>query len=108
VRVKTGKPVDYDPNRDIQVYSGKANYLDGGLPSRLWEKWLEDNKDSDVVKNELIFAEPTLERAKDRARERRKIRSGMEPMDPNNPPAAFARGLSNISKADLSDADMKN
>jgi alcohol dehydrogenase (cytochrome c) len=23
---KTGKPVDYDPNRDIQVYSGKANY----------------------------------------------------------------------------------
>jgi alcohol dehydrogenase (cytochrome c) len=23
---KTGKPVDYDPNRDIQVYSGQANY----------------------------------------------------------------------------------
>jgi alcohol dehydrogenase (cytochrome c) len=23
---KTGKPIDYDPNRDIQVYSGKANY----------------------------------------------------------------------------------
>jgi alcohol dehydrogenase (cytochrome c) len=23
---KTGKPVDYDPNRDIQVYSGKQNY----------------------------------------------------------------------------------
>jgi alcohol dehydrogenase (cytochrome c) len=23
---KTGKPVDYDPNRHIQVYSGKANY----------------------------------------------------------------------------------
>jgi alcohol dehydrogenase (cytochrome c) len=23
---KTGKPIDYDPDRDIQVYSGKANY----------------------------------------------------------------------------------
>jgi alcohol dehydrogenase (cytochrome c) len=23
---KTGKPVDYDPGRDVQVYSGKANY----------------------------------------------------------------------------------
>jgi hypothetical protein len=23
---KTGKPVDYDPNRDIQVYSGRQNY----------------------------------------------------------------------------------
>jgi alcohol dehydrogenase (cytochrome c) len=23
---KTGKPVDYDPNRDVQVYSGKQNY----------------------------------------------------------------------------------
>ena len=26
---KTGKPVDYDPNRDIQVYSGQANYTTG-------------------------------------------------------------------------------
>ena len=23
---KTGKPVDYDPNRDVQVYSGKQNF----------------------------------------------------------------------------------
>jgi len=23
---KTGKPVDYDPNRDVQVYSGRQNY----------------------------------------------------------------------------------
>jgi alcohol dehydrogenase (cytochrome c) len=23
---KTGKPIDYDPNRDVQVYSGKQNY----------------------------------------------------------------------------------
>jgi alcohol dehydrogenase (cytochrome c) len=32
---KTGKPVDYDPNRDIQVYSGKQNFTAAEPTKRL-------------------------------------------------------------------------
>ena len=32
---KTGKPVDYDPNRDVQVYSGKQNYTVADPTKRL-------------------------------------------------------------------------
>ena len=32
---KTGKPVDYDPNKDIQTYAGIGNFTPGAPPKRV-------------------------------------------------------------------------
>jgi len=32
---KTGKPVDYDPNKDIQTYAGTGNFTPGAPPKRV-------------------------------------------------------------------------
>lgn len=50
------------------------------VPAELYRKWLEQNKDSDIVKNNLIFAYESLEMAEGAAQERGDLRHGMEPM----------------------------
>lgn len=48
----------------------------------LWEKWLEQNKESDMVVNGLIFAHTTTSDATDQSKELEKTRSGLERLDP--------------------------
>lgn len=77
--------------------------LTPGVPRDFWEKWLEDNRDSALVKNHLIFAQPNEASARDAARERAGLRSGLEPMDPEKLPNDVRR----VQKAtrDNNDAD---
>lgn len=58
------------------------------VPADFWAKWLEANEDSDIVQNRLVFAHDTADKASAQAREqlREKVRSGLEPIDPKNPP----------------------
>jgi hypothetical protein len=57
-----------------------------GVSKDAWDAWFKDNKDSDMVRNELIFMRPGDDsRADDgQAKENRKRLSGMEPLDPDN------------------------
>jgi hypothetical protein len=57
--------------------------LTPGVPKELWEKWLDQNRRSDMVKNGLIFAQPRSESAEAMAKERKATRSGLERLDPN-------------------------
>jgi hypothetical protein len=59
--------------------------LTDGCPKDLWDLWLEQNKHSALVKNGIIFASPNRSRASDATKERRDVKSGMEPIDRTNP-----------------------
>ncbi|MGY0790954.1 hypothetical protein ACW7BJ_16430 [Azospirillum argentinense] len=58
-----------------------------GVPKDFWDKWLAQNADSDLVRSGLIFAHERSHYAEDEAKERRDVRSGLEPIDPSNPQA---------------------
>lgn len=62
----------------VSIVSGFA--LTHGVDADLWENWLSMNKDSDMVRNGLIFAQGKPLDARSQAREHREQKSGMEPM----------------------------
>lgn len=51
-----------------------------------FDLWMEQNKDSDVVQNGLIFAHVRRENAEGKAREQKELKSGLERLDPAKPP----------------------
>lgn len=56
-----------------------------GIPRDFWERWLAANKNAEYVQKRLVFAEPNEGRAEAAAIEGAKIRTGMEPIDPDEP-----------------------
>ncbi len=95
-------PFGQIPN--IPIVGGYA--LTVGVPGDLARTWFQQNEEADIVKNQLIFAEETLERATSRAKDLAKIRSGFEPLDPNNLPTEFTKGKARVKTAILDDSDM--
>ena len=57
-----------------------------GIPKDFWDRWLKENESSDVVKNNLIFANEKSDYVQDEAEEKAGLRSGLERLDPNKPP----------------------
>lgn len=47
-----------------------------------WDAWLAAHKDSDLVKNNCVFAELTDAKADAKAAEFSKVKTGFEPVDP--------------------------
>jgi hypothetical protein len=68
------------------VYGGYA--LTPHVPHEIWDRWLADNKDSAMVKNNLIFALPKFDSARDKAIEMKHVRTGLEPLAQKNDPRA--------------------
>jgi hypothetical protein len=69
-----------------------------GVPKETWDRWYEQNKNTQLVTKRVIFASPSLPQATVDARtdEARKVKSGLEPIDPDNLAARIgggARGL---------------
>lgn len=61
-----------------------------GVDADLFAKWLEQNKDSDLVRNGLVFAQaPKPGEVQAQAKDHRSLKSGLEPIDPGNLPAEF-------------------
>jgi hypothetical protein len=58
------------------------------VPADFWEEWVAQNQDADVLLNRIIFAHPTFDAASKQAQEQHveKVKSGLEPIDPKNPP----------------------
>lgn len=62
------------------------------VDANFFEEWMSQNFDHDAVVNNLIFAAPTMDAAKGKAKELHgETRSGLEPLDPNNLPASFKK-----------------
>lgn len=62
-----------------------------GIPRDFWDEWLSQNEKSDMVRNGLIFAYDTEMKTRDAAVEREGLRSGLEPLDPDNLPRDVRR-----------------
>ena len=59
-----------------------------GCPADLWNSWLNDNRRSPYVLANHIFADTTMERVRNRAKEYAEggdTLTGLEPIDPDNP-----------------------
>ncbi len=74
-----------------------------GVDKDAFEQWAKDNNDSAFIANNLVFAEPTLERAINRAKEYAELRSNFEPMlmdnDPRTPRPAENTSPINMERA---------
>lgn len=58
-----------------------------GVPKDFWEEWLKQNAEHPYVKEGLIFA-ASDNKAADQASERKELRSGLEPLNPEKLPLA--------------------
>ena len=87
----TGRRVD-----DPRVIYGAA--LTPDVDADTFAKWLEDNKDSDLVRKGLVFAHAKPAEVSVIARERENERSGLEPIDPANLPPEFKRKIEAADK----------
>lgn len=81
-------PALRDPERDYPAIVGGHNgyALTHGVPADLWAAWLHANRDSDMVRNGLVFACDKAGEARDRAREQAEVRSGLEPLAKDGDP----------------------
>lgn len=80
--------------------------LTPGIPKDFWDKYCEQNQDSDAIRNGLLFAHESLDKVQGRCREFRGNKSGLEPLDPEatgkdrDPRVPRAQGnVSGITKA---------
>lgn len=64
--------------------------LTPGVPADLWAKWLDQNKDSDIVRNGLIFAASDDRSVKANAADNSKQMSGLERLNPKAMPQGLA------------------
>lgn len=76
---------------DPRIVGGYA--VTHGVDAAIWARWLEQNRDSDVVRNRLIFADEKPGMATGKAREQAEILSGLEPLNPDKPSPEFARKI---------------
>lgn len=57
--------------------------LTRNVPAAFWEAWLAQNKDTDFVMSGMIFAFPDIESVMAKARDGERIKSGLQPLDPD-------------------------
>ena len=78
----TSRPVGAIPKGYPAAPDMEEGYaLTSNIPADFWEQWIYDNRDTDMVRNRVIFAVGDRASAKDIARENTKVRSGLDPLD---------------------------
>lgn len=82
---------------DPRIVAGAA--LTHNVDADHWARWLAANKDSDVVKNGLIFAAAKAGEAEAQAKDHVSLKSGLEPIDPESLPAEFVRKIETAKAA---------
>ena len=74
-----------------------------GVDRDTWANWFEANQTSDMVRNGLIFAEDTIERAVAKANEMAAVRSGLEPFRKEGDPRAPRSVRGEVGKVEQED-----
>jgi hypothetical protein len=70
-----------------QIVGGYA--ITHGIPKAFWDEWLEQNKLSDYVKNNMIFAHTEAASVTSKATDQTEVKSNLERLDP----AKLPRGV---------------
>lgn len=84
-----GTAVPFGKTPRYMIIGGYA--MTKGVDAAKFKQWYEENKDSDIVKNELIAAYSEEASTHDFADEHAKIRSGLEAIDPDNLPKGIQK-----------------
>jgi hypothetical protein len=86
-RVKiNGYSVSFRKQAPYEIDHGYA--LTFNVDADIWDAWLAVNKNSDMVKNRVIFAMPKLEDVRSEVKKMEKVKSGMEQLQPEGDPRA--------------------
>jgi hypothetical protein len=83
VRIR-GNTFPYGTVPNWQIVGGFA--ITPNVDKNFWDEWLEQNRELLAVKNRLIFAMPQLDSVVDEAKQMASLKSGLEPLDPQNLP----------------------
>jgi len=84
-----GDPVTIKGNtapEGVPIITHGGYALTSGVDASFWDAWLEQFKDSPLVKNHLIYAFAREDSAAAKGREMAEIKSGMERIDPERLP----------------------
>lgn len=71
-----------------------------GVPRDFWERWLERHRDTDIVRNRLVFAAASESKVRGMAKENAATRSGLEPLDPDHPERSGVRRIERGTRAE--------
>lgn len=86
------------PNSAVpQVATEGAFMLTHGVSRSFWEDWVEQNRDHPYLENGLLFAADSKNYARDKAKEREELKSGLEPLNPSKLPIA---GIKSYDKSE--------
>jgi hypothetical protein len=83
VRIK-GNRMPYGIIPEHRIVDGFA--ITENVPKKFWDEWLSQNQELLAVKNRLVFAFDTLGDTVDEAKKMASLKSGLEPLDPDNLP----------------------
>lgn len=81
--IPVGEPVTLKGSNSSAVIGGYG--ITDDVDGAMFAAWLESHADYEPVRQGLIFAQSTPARAADEAKEKTKITSGFEPIDPEKP-----------------------
>lgn len=54
------------------------------VPKDFWDEWVKQNHDHPYLQNNIMFASPSVNYATGKEREYAAVKSGLEPLDPDN------------------------
>ena len=94
-----GHPLVPRPDQDPNIYGYALTSIDEDF----WEAWKAQNQDNEMLRKGILFAHEKPEDVRAQAKEQHGdgVKSGMEPIDPENPPVAGTRlGKLKVTVAD--------
>jgi ABC-type sugar transport system substrate-binding protein len=90
-KLPSGLIIQKTEHEQVLLKGANASLVIGGygitedVDEAWFTNWLKANADYDPVRQGLVFAQSTTVRAQDQARAQASVKSGFEPMDPENP-----------------------
>jgi hypothetical protein len=84
----------YNPNNPAVAELLPGGYaLTPGCPKEVWDRWHEQNVQSNLVRNKIIFAHHSHSTVQQEASGLRATKTGLEPLDPQKPADRMPGGV---------------
>ena len=77
----------------VGIVNPGGYHMTSGIDADFWAAWLEQNKDTPLVKSHMVYALAREDSAISKGRELADTKSGMERLDPSNLPNVRVAGL---------------